>query len=94
MKSKALRYFFCLALPVSIGACGDTKADKVQKQVGRFASVAAQEGYPPLVIDTATGCVMAVSKDDHDSVTVDEVNFPDGTTSCRVMKYLLVDTSD
>lgn len=98
MRSKELNFLVCLGLVVPVGACGlapeKTEADLVQKQVGRFTSVAASEGYPPLVIDTATACVMAVSKDEAGRVTVDEVAFPDGTTSCRVMKQLVVDTSD
>lgn len=94
MTFNKLRHTIYFGLAVCVGGCGDTEADLVQKQVGRFASVEPREGFPPLVIDTATGCVMAVTKDEAGGVTVDEVNFPDGTTSCHAMKQLLVDVAD
>lgn len=78
---------------VALTSCSPSKEShsaRIQKQVGRFAIVAAANGYPPLVLDTAAGCVMAVAKDQAGHVTIEEVTFPDGTNSCRASKQLLV----
>lgn len=83
-----------IALVVSsLTACGrpaETHSAIIQKQVGRFSVVSASDGFPPLVLDTAAGCVMALSKDTAGKVTIDEVEFPDGTNSCNASKQLLV----
>ncbi len=77
----------------SVTACSpptETHSTIIQKQVGRFTMMAASDGFPPLVLDTAAGCVMALTKDTAGKVTIDEVDFPDGTDSCRASKQLLV----
>ena len=82
--------FVCL---VGLSGCGDSgvaerHAKIIHDQVGRFAIVAAQEGFPAMVIDSATGCVMAISKDDSGEVQMSEVTFASGTNNCRIMRDL------
>ena len=81
------------AFAVAGCSSADGKADNaniVHQQIGRFQFMPARDGFPPLILDTAAGCVMAISKDEAGQVSVDEVNFPDGTNSCRASKQLLV----
>jgi hypothetical protein len=89
------RYHFAYVFMVAFAltACGpaqESHSTIIQKQVGRYAVVGASGGYPPLVVDTAGGCVMAIALDQTGKVTVDEVEFPDGTNSCNASKQLLV----
>ena len=84
-----------LVMVLALSACGtsdgkNANAQIIHEQIGRFAFQSAQEGFPPMIFDTATGCVMAISKDEDGGISIDEVSFPGGPSSCNAMKQLLV----
>jgi hypothetical protein len=89
-----------VAIALSLTGCSNRDVDGkeansriVHNQIGRFAIVPAQNGYPAMVLDTAAGCVMTVTKADDGTITMDEAAFIGGTSSCNAMKQLLtVDT--
>ncbi len=75
---------------ISCDVADESTTTAIQKQTGRFTVVTAQDGYPPIILDTAAGCVMTLAKNDDGTVFVDEVLFPGGTNSCNASKQLLV----
>ena len=90
-----MRLLSCFIFLAMLSGCGNTdltteNSEIIRNQTGRFAFVAASEGYPPMVLDTAAGCVMAISKSEDGVVEIDEVAFPEGTNSCNASKQLLV----
>ena len=89
-----MRVAAALAIGITLSGCDssdqkNSNSEIVHNQIGRFSIVAAQSGFPALVLDTATGCVMTMSNIDGE-ILADEVNFTDGTNTCRAGKQLLV----
>ncbi len=81
-------------LALFLSGCGpsdqkESNSKIVHNQIGRFTILPANQSYPAMLLDTATGCVMTVELvEGH--VSMDEVNFVGGTSSCSAMKQLLV----
>ncbi len=72
----------------------DESAEIVHKQIGRFAAIPVPENVPPLILDTATGCVKSVDRAENGSISIDEVSLVGGGSSCYAMKYLRVIDND
>lgn len=102
-----------LASVLLLATSCDTKSSErenhseiISAQKGRMALLPASNGYPPLIVDTVSGCVIAVRSelplqsvkgsgafDDlipASAFYLQEISFQSGTNPCRVMRQVPV----
>jgi hypothetical protein len=86
-----------LLLIIGLSGCGanDPKPNQdidrakiVHDQVGRFLPMPAASNLPPMILDTATGCVMALNRAQDGSVALDEVPIANSKRSCMELRQI------
>jgi hypothetical protein len=78
------------AIPFLVG-CSEHEKEKsevIRDQIGRWSLLPSQGGYPALLFDSATGCIMTASKADDGSIVLDESKFKNGTGGCDALLQL------
>lgn len=64
-------------------------AKVIDYQKGRFVLTPASPPYPPMLVDSATGCVIAIRYGD-EGLRLEELSYSGGTSSCRLLSELVV----
>jgi hypothetical protein len=85
---------FLLGLLILTGCnMADDEKTKLAKvidyQKGRFVLTPASAPYPPMLVDSATGCVIAIRYTD-EGLRLEELSYSGGTSSCRLLSELVV----
>jgi hypothetical protein len=60
----------------------------IHNQIGRFSALPGQNGYPPMVLDTVTGCLVTVEKNSDGKYDLMDIQ-----ATCRLQSQVpIVDT--
>ncbi len=81
----------CLAGMLALAGCSDAtlvESEIVHNQIGRWSITPAQNGYPAILLDSATGCTMIATLTDKGELILAEAKYPNGEKDCNAVLQL------